>query len=541
MSSTLSKTQLLKKLYENNIFVFKDITLKSGKKSPYYCDFRRLLTLPELYNDFISYIAALIKKRESKGLLKCDYICGVPMGSLPYVASLATLLGKKQLLCRDTKKTYGMKRQIEGDFELGENVLLIEDVLTTGTSVLDTREVLLNNGLKVTDIMVFFDRNQEGEVLLEHLYINMHPIYAFEELINYMDGNQLADKHHIESLRFHFDVNQKDRSGKLDDDKWLNKYTPVSGRQKPEDNQDNKDKLSELVNENRTRMRKEKTIKDIASIMSNQFNVKLINLIREKKTAVCLSLDIHLWREAKLVLDKCGPHICMVKLHSDLIADWDSNTIKELKELADKHKFFMMEDAKLIDVPHINKLKMTNTKHVIRDWADAITVHWSNYLDTRSEIEGLSIQPICVTDMNTVNDDVKLVNFDTVRELLIDTDKTTRVHNIVHQRVFKKNGNVFKMTPGVVEDSKDLRYVDNKRYRTIENAIVRDRNHVVIIGSNIINDDDSGAKCKSCATKSWYYFNMMYKNLLEYSESKSEQKKEVVQDKEEPKIVELEN
>jgi len=93
------------------------------------------------------------------------------------------------------------------------------------------------------------------------------------------------------------------------------------------------------------------------SIMSNLFNRKLIQLVREKQTAVCLSLDIPLWREARPVLDKCGPYICMVKLHCDLIADWDSNTVKELKELASKHKFLIMEDAKLIDVPHINKLK----------------------------------------------------------------------------------------------------------------------------------------------------------------------------------------
>lgn len=525
MSSSLSKTQLLKKLYDNEIFVFKDITLKSGKKSPYYCDFRKLLTLPELYSDFINYIAALIKKRESKGLLEFDYICGVPMGSLPYVASLATVLGKKQLLCRDTKKTYGMKRQIEGDFELGERVLVVEDVLTTGTSVLETREVLLNSGLKVTDIMVFFDRNQEGEILLEHLDINMHPIYSFEELINYMDSSQLSDKHHIESLRFHFDVNQKDRSQKLDDDKWLNKFTPVKGRKVVEGGNSG---ITEMVSENRTRMRKEKALKDTASIMGNKFNAKLVGIIKEKQTSVCLSLDIPLWREAKLVLDKCGPYICMVKLHCDLIADWNSDTVKELKSLAEKHNFLIMEDAKLIDVPHINRLKMTTTKYVIKGWANAITVHWSNYLDTRSEIEALSIQPICVTDMNTVNDDVKLVDFDMVRDQLIDTNREHRVSSIVHQRALKKNGNVLKMTPGVVEDEADLKYVDNKRYRTIESAMVRDRNHIVIIGSNIINDDDPAEKCKSCATKSWYYFDMMCKNLVNHELETSEKKEDKI-------------
>lgn len=525
MSSSLTKTQLLKKLYDNQIFVFKDITLKSGKKSPYYCDFRKLLTLPELYSDFINYIAALIKKRESKGLLDFDYICGVPMGSLPYVASLATVLGKKQLLCRDAKKTYGMKRQIEGDFELGERVLVVEDVLTTGTSVLETREVLLNAGLKVNDIMVFFDRNQEGEILLEHLDINMHPIYSFEELVNYIDSSQLSDKHHIESLRFHFDVNQKDRSHKLDDDKWLNKFTPVKGRKVVEGGNNG---LSEMVSENRTKMRKEKTLRDTTSIMNNKFNAKLVEIIKTKHTSVCLSLDIPLWREAKSVLDKCGPYICMAKLHSDLIADWSYDVMKELKALAGKHNFLLMEDAKLIDVPHINKLKMTTTKHVIKEWADAITVHWSNYLDTRSEIESLSIHPVCVTDMNTVNDDIKLIDFDVIRDKLIDINGANRVTSIVHQRALKKNGNVLKMTPGVVEDEPDMKYVENNRYRTIESAMVRDRNHIVIIGSNIINDDDPVEKCKACAIKSWYYFDMMCKNLVNFEIEIPEKKEEKI-------------
>lgn len=520
MSSSLSKTQLLKKLYDNDIFVFKDITLKSGKKSPYYCDFRKLLTLPELYADFINYIASIIKKRESNGLLAFDYICGVPIGALPYVSSLATVLGKKQLLCRANKKTYGMMNNIEGEYEFGERVLLLEDVLTTGGSVLDTREILLNNGLKVTDIMVFFDRNQEGEVLLEHLDINLHPIFSFEELINYMDSGQLSDKHHIESLRFHFDVNQKDRSHKLEDDKWLNKYTPVKGRKK---NDDNKNELSELVNENRIKMRKEKQLNDIKSIVSKTFNKKLLDIIGKKQTSVCLSLDIPLWSKAKEVLDKCGPYICMVKLHSDLFADWNGNTIKELKALSSKHNFLLMEDAKLIDLPNINKLKMTTTRYMIKDWADAITVHWSNYLDTRSEVESLTIHPVCVTDMNVINDDIELVEFDQIRDKLIDTTMSNRVTTIIHQKKFKKNGNILKMTPGVVENEEDLKYVDTKRYRTIEHAIIHDRNHVVIIGSNIINETEYEDKCKKCAEKSWYYFNMIYKNLIKEQDQDQDQ------------------
>ena len=514
MSSNLSKTALLKKLYDHNIFVFKDIVLKSGKKSPYYCDFRKLLTFPELYNDFLNYIASLIKKREEKEIFKFDYICGVPMGTIPYVASLATILGKKQLICRETKKTYGMKRQIEGEYEPGESVLLIEDVLTTGTSVLETRETLLNNGLNVTDIMVFFDRNQEGELLLEHLDINIHPIYSFEELINHMDGSQLVDKHHIESLRFNFDINQKDRNNKLDDDKWLNVFTPVGTRKTV--GVDGNSGLTNLVNENKIRIRKEKSLKDTTLLMNNSFNKKLIGIVKDKQTALCLSLDITLWKVAKPILEKVGPYICMVKLHCDLIADWNNDTVVELKALAKEHNFMLLEDAKLIDVPHINRLKLTLTKHTVNTWADAVTVHWSNYLDNKSEIESLDIHPICVTDMNTVNDGVELLNYNTVRDQLIEVGDKNKVHSIIHQKALKKCNNILKLSPGVVENEEDMKFVDNDRYRTIENAIVRDRNHVVIIGSNIVDDEDYEHKCKNCATKSWHYFDMMYKNLLEF-------------------------
>ena len=72
------------------------------------------------------------------------------------------------------------------------------------------------------------------------------------------------------------------------------------------------------------------------------------------------------------------------------------------------------------------------------------------------------------------------------------------------------------MTPGVVESNDDLIFNDDKlKYRDIESAMMRDRNHVVIIGSNIITSEDIVEKCKNCANKTWEYINLYYKKILD--------------------------
>ena len=86
----------------------------------------------------------------------------------------------------------------------------------------------------------------------------------------------------------------------------------------------------------------------------------MIGLVIRKKTALCLSLDVSSWKIGKDIIDLCGPYICMVKLHSDLLIDISNINIfiKELKKLARKYKFLIMEDMKLGDVDKITYKKI---------------------------------------------------------------------------------------------------------------------------------------------------------------------------------------
>lgn len=486
---SISKIKLLKELYENNVFIFEEKTLKSGQKSPYYCNFRILLSRPELFSKLVDYIEMVISKYE----INYDLLCGIMTGGLSYSNALSYKLKKKQIVCRTDKKEYGMKNLIDGVFNVGDKVLLIEDVLTTGESVMEVVKKLRLRGLEVNDVIVLFDRNQEGELILENSKLNVYSLFSLNELINFIESNQLQEQMVIEKLKFYYDKNLKLKHTLLEDHK-------------------NKD-LS----------RKELIQRDLNLLFDNEFNRKLIDIIKQKQSALCVSLDIPFWKEGVKILRKIAPYICMIKLHCDLIVDWSKETITELKEIAKESNFLIMQDSKFIDVPHIVEKQLSLSNYNICNWADCVTVHWENYKDLKKLENTFKLKFINVVEMNTLEHNFSDDYYKSVNQLIDPYFAKDKVHGyrnesdcIVSQSRYKKNGNVLKLTPGVVENEEDLGLVNSDRYRTIENAMVRDRNHIVIIGSNIIYDDNVLEKCERCAKLTWYYFNLNYKKIIDF-------------------------
>ena len=135
---------------------FGDYVLKSGIKSPVYFDLRVMVEKPKL----VTAIADIMWKTYAKAASKPDLLCGVPYTALP----LATLISVSQdipsIIKRKEKKMYGTKKMLEGKFEEGQNCLIIEDVVSSGMSVLETAEELKKEKLEITDVVVFLDREQ---------------------------------------------------------------------------------------------------------------------------------------------------------------------------------------------------------------------------------------------------------------------------------------------------------------------------------------------------------------------------------------------
>jgi orotate phosphoribosyltransferase len=137
----INNLDIVSKLYENNIIKKGEFTLKCGEKSTYYIDMRKIPSKIKLWKDIVLSCLEDIKD------LEFDCVCGVPTGAVPLASVLAYRMNKKLILVRKERKQHGIDEQIIGDFEAKEKCLVIEDVVTTGTSLQECCDILTSKGL----------------------------------------------------------------------------------------------------------------------------------------------------------------------------------------------------------------------------------------------------------------------------------------------------------------------------------------------------------------------------------------------------------
>ena len=155
----VSNDYIVKQLKSHKCYIDGDFTLKSGQKSTYYVDFRKLVSYPWLLSNICTNIYENILA--SSTLCKSNTpfkIAGVPYGAVPYASCISHLYNIPMLFVRQEKKTYGTTKQIEGEYNEGDIVILIEDVVTTGNSMIETIEILKQHKLDVMLCICLYDR-----------------------------------------------------------------------------------------------------------------------------------------------------------------------------------------------------------------------------------------------------------------------------------------------------------------------------------------------------------------------------------------------
>ena len=126
------QTKISRHLLECNAIKFGEFTGSSGRKLPYYIDLRLIPSHPEIFHKIVDLYINLIQKHN----LVFDRIAGVPVGALPFASAIAYKMKKPLLILRKEPKEHGRGKQIEGILNKDETVLIIEDLVTTGGSVI---------------------------------------------------------------------------------------------------------------------------------------------------------------------------------------------------------------------------------------------------------------------------------------------------------------------------------------------------------------------------------------------------------------------
>ena len=262
-----------------------------------------------------------------------DKICGVPYAALPIATVVSMQTNMPMLIKRKEVKSYGTKKLIEGKFSAGDKVLLIEDVITTGESLVETIKELESEGLIIEQILVVLDREQGGTERLAGKGYKIKSLFTISSVISI-----LLKENKIDEATYNAVTNF------LIENKIIKQEVKVVAKSFPKNHQ-------------------------------NPIAQRLLDIANKKQSNIIASVDVTTTEEVLSFLKKVGSKICAAKLHVDIISNFSQAFINELKNLSSELDFLIIEDRKFADIGNTQLLQLTKGIYNIASWADMITIH----------------------------------------------------------------------------------------------------------------------------------------------------------------------
>jgi uridine monophosphate synthetase len=399
------REDFLLKAYELGIIKFGNFTLKSGIESPFYVDLRPLSSSPQLLKTLANNLLELVDEAPF------ELICGVPYAALPMGTTMSLASGIPLIIKRKENKGYGTKRMVEGVYQDGQNCLLVEDVITSGQSLLETIDEIEREGLKVTDIVVVLDREQGGIEKLKKKGYTVKTLFTINEVIDILHRyHRLSD-------------------GELSRVKNFLNNPPAPPEMK------------------RVPLEQKK--------VQHPVGKRLIDIALKKQSNLIASADVITTSELLKLAEEVGDHVVALKLHTDIIKDFSMDFIAELKKIAKEKDFLLFEDRKFGDIGNTQELQFKEGIYQIGTWADMITSHVIAGEESLKVFDNVGVVAIVeMSSKGTLTDDYY------IGKALNVAESASNVMGVVAQR--KVSDDLLLFTPGVnistTGDSKGQQY-----------------------------------------------------------------------------------
>jgi len=177
---------------------FGTFTLTGGKLSPYYVDMRIVPSFPEAFKTVENVFQSLAQNEI--GPDKFDRIAGIPTAGIPFASVLAYNLQKPFLYVRKEVKTHGRERRVEGILHPGDKVLLVDDLVTSGGSLLNATDAIVAEGGTVEDTLVLIDREEGGREALRDKKIRLSYLLTMSEAAQTLYDKRVITKDQMASI-----------------------------------------------------------------------------------------------------------------------------------------------------------------------------------------------------------------------------------------------------------------------------------------------------------------------------------------------------
>lgn len=165
---------LARLIVESGAFKTGTFTLASGETSDYYVDMKLACADPALLNTLAQHGALYA--------IGHDALAGTALGGVPFAVALGLETGRSTFLVRGKSKEHGTQSRVEGPVDGTERVLLVEDVVTTGGSLLDAVDAVREMGCTVEHAITIVDRQQGARELLRENDVALHALITLTEL-----------------------------------------------------------------------------------------------------------------------------------------------------------------------------------------------------------------------------------------------------------------------------------------------------------------------------------------------------------------------